>query len=113
MLYELRIYKAMPGRLPVLLQRFENEVLPLWEHHGIRAVGFWTTLIGPSANVALHYMVEWASLAEREQKWGAFVRDPKWHAIRDASEVDGPYVEEFSNSILTPTSFSRMKKTPL
>jgi len=109
MLYELREYKAVAGRLPVLLKRFENEVLPLWERHGIRATGFWTTLIGPSANVALHYMVEWESLTEREEKWGAFVRDPEWHRIRDTSELDGPFVAEFSNSILMPTSFSRLK----
>jgi hypothetical protein len=109
MLYELRIYKAIPGQLPVLLKRFENDVLPLWKRHGIRATGFWTTLIGPAANVTLHYMVEWESLAEREAKWGAFVADPEWHRIRDASEINGPYVEEFSNSVLTPTSFSKLK----
>lgn len=109
MFYELRVYKAVPGQLPVLLKRFENDVLPLWERHGIRATGFWTTLIGPSANVALHYMVEWGSLAEREKKWGAFVADPEWHRIRDTSEANGPYVEELSSSILVPTSFSRLK----
>ncbi|NYT25339.1 NIPSNAP family protein [Alcaligenaceae bacterium] len=109
MIYELREYRAIPGQLPHLLQRFEQKVLPIWERHGIRPVGFWTTLIGTAANVSLHYMVEWASLAEREEKWTAFVNDPEWILIRDTSEQDGPYVGEFSNTILKPTSFSTMQ----
>ena len=54
-------------------------------------------------------MVEWASLAEREEKWNAFVKDPEWHRIRDASEKNGPFVAELSSSILAPTSFSRIQ----
>ena len=46
MIYELRIYHAVPGRLPALLVRFQNRTLPIWERHGIRQAGFWTTLIG-------------------------------------------------------------------
>ena len=109
MIFELREYKAVAGMLPTLLSRFENQVLPLWDKHGIKQVGFWTTHIGPSANVALHYMIKWESLAEREEKWGAFVKDPEWVQIRATSEANGPYVAEFSNYILTPTSFSALK----
>jgi hypothetical protein len=109
MLYELRVYKAMPGRLPILLKRFESTVLPLWKKHGIQPAGFWTTLIGEAANVSLHYMITWNSLAEREQKWGAFVADPDWIKARDESEADGAYVAELASSILAPTSFSALK----
>ena len=108
-IYELREYKAMPGKLPLLLKRFETQVGPIMEKNGIRILGFWTTLIGPSANVALHYMVEWESLAEREGKWGEFVKDPEWIQVRDSTEKDGPLVAELSSSILAPTSFSRLK----
>jgi hypothetical protein len=48
MIYELRIYRCVPGRKPALLSRFENETLRIWEKHGIRQAGFWTTLIGES-----------------------------------------------------------------
>ncbi len=41
MIYELRIYHAVPGRLPALLVRFQNRTLPIWERHGIRQAGFW------------------------------------------------------------------------
>jgi hypothetical protein len=48
MIYELRIYDYVPGRMPALLSRFENETLRIWERHGTRQAGFWTTLIGAS-----------------------------------------------------------------
>jgi len=109
MLYELREYESMPGMLPVLLKRFQENVIPLWEKHGIVPLGFWTTLIGESANVSVRYMIVWESLAEREKKWTAFVVDPEWIAIRDKTEENGPYVASFTNSILTPTTFSKLK----
>jgi hypothetical protein len=36
MIYELRIYRCVPGHKPALLSRFENETLRIWEKHGIR-----------------------------------------------------------------------------
>ena len=39
MIYEQRLYRAMPGRLPNLLARFQNHTLDLWERHGIRQAG--------------------------------------------------------------------------
>ena len=40
MIYELRIYRRVPGRKTTLLSRFENETLRIWEKHGIRQAGF-------------------------------------------------------------------------
>ena len=71
MIHELRIYHCVPGRLPDLNKRFETITLKLWEKHGIRPVGFWTTVIGESNN-DLTYLLAWESLAEREKKWAAF-----------------------------------------
>ena len=89
MIYELRIYTCLPGRLPALLKRFESATLKIWEKHGIRQAGFWTVLIG-DGNHDLHYLLAWESLAEREKKWGAFMADPAWISARADSEQDGP-----------------------
>jgi hypothetical protein len=105
MVYELRIYRCLPGRLPVLLARFENATLRIWEKHGIRQAGFWTTVIGESNN-DLFYMLAWESLAERETKWNAFMADPEWIAARTDSEKDGPIIANVSSQILSPTAFS-------
>ena len=108
LIYELRVYRCVPNRMPALLKRFETATLRIWQKHAIRQAGFWTTMIGES-NQDLTYLLAWESLAEREKKWSAFVSDPEWLAARDASEKDGPIVASFSNSILQPTSFSSVR----
>ena len=108
MIYELRIYHAVPGRLPDLNKRFSTITLKMWENFGIRQAGFWTTLVGPNNN-ALYYLLEWESLAEREQKWNAFVVDPDWLAARAETEKNGPLVERIENMFLTPTAYSKVK----
>lgn len=108
MIHELRIYRCVPGRLPALLNRFETITLKLWEKHGIRQAGFWTTLIGES-NQDLHYLLAWESLAEREAKWNAFAADPEWLKARAETEKDGAIVAQVTNSILQPTGFSSVK----
>ena len=108
MIYELRVYKCVPGRLPALLNRFANITLKLWEKHGIKQAGFWTTLVGES-NLELYYLLAWESLADRDKKWNAFQADPEWLAKRAETEKDGPIVANVANQLLTPTAFSSVK----
>lgn len=108
MIYELRIYHAIPGRLPALLSRFQNPTLQIWEKHGVRQAGFWTTLIGES-NQRLTYLLAWDSMAEREERWSAFLADPEWIAISTKTERDGQLVQNISSELLAPTAFSSVK----
>jgi hypothetical protein len=50
-IYELRVYRALPDRMPALLKRFENHTRPALP-------------VGPE------------SMAEREQCWNALGTDP-------------------------------------
>src|SRR5450631_3581823 len=108
MIYELRIYHCVPGRKADLLSRFENETLRIWEKHGIRQAGFWTTLIGKS-NQEIIYILAWDSMAEREKRWEAFLADPEWAAVVAKTEKDGQLVENISSQLLAPTTFSAVK----
>lgn len=108
MIHEMRLYRCLPGRLPALLKRFETVTLGLWQRHGIRQAGFWTTIIGES-NQELTYMLAWESLAERETKWAAFQSDPEWIAKRAETEKDGQIVANIVSQLLQPTSFSAVK----
>ncbi len=108
MIYELRVYHCVPGRLPALLKRLETITLTLWEHHGIRQAGFWTVAVGES-NQDLFYLLQWDSLAEREKKWTAFTKDPEWITKRAETERDGAIVASITNTILEPTRFSALK----
>jgi hypothetical protein len=108
MIHELRIYHCVPGRLPALNARFSNVTLELWDKHGIRQAGFWTTIIG-SSNQTLYYLLEWESLAERERKWDAFQSDPDWISARAETEKDGAIVARVENHILAPTPYSKVQ----
>src|SRR4051794_4059693 len=108
MIYETRVYRCLPGRLPALLKRFETITLKLWEKHGIRQAGFFTTLVGES-NQELTYLLAWESLAERDKKWTAFQSDPEWIAARAQTEADGQIVGNIVNQLLVPTAFSSVK----
>ena len=105
MLYELRIFECCPCRLPAMLDRFNTITLKIWERHGFRQAGFWTTVIGES-NQQLVYLLAWESLAEREQKWNAFQADPEWIEKRAETEREKPIVANVSSQIMAPTSFS-------
>lgn len=107
MIYELRIYDTLPGRLPALNERFANHTVGFFEKHGIHVVGFWTEDIGTSNRLV--YMLGYDSLADREQKWSAFQADPGWHAVRAESEQDGPINALVRNMILRPTDYSPMQ----
>ena len=89
MIYELRVYQPVPGQMPKLLARFRDKLLPLWERHGIRPIGFWTTLVGESSN-ELTYILPWESLADRETRWTAFQNDPAWHSYYGLERLLGP-----------------------
>ncbi|MDP6100753.1 MAG: NIPSNAP family protein [Dehalococcoidia bacterium] len=107
MLYELRIYDAVPGRLAALNERFANVTLSLWKKHDIRPVAFWTEEMGTSNRLV--YLLAWESLAEREQKWPVFQSDPEWQQKRVETEKEGPLVARVENRILRPTSYSPLQ----
>ena len=108
MIHELRVFHCVPGRLPALLKRFEVDTLRLFEKHGVKQLGFWTVAIGESNN-DLFLILQWESLAERELKFGAFLKDPEWLDVRRKSEEHGPVEASITNTILVPTTFSMLR----
>ena len=108
MLYELRVYEVTPGKMLAIHARFENHVMKYFEKHGIKVIGFWTTLVGESSN-EISYILAFENMADREKRWSAFASDPAWLAIRRESEKDGPLVARIRNQFLAPTSYSPLK----
>lgn len=122
MIHELRVFHCVPGRLPALLKRFETDTLRLFEKHGIRQLGFWTVAIGESNN-DLFLILQWESLAEREQKFGAFAKDPEWldrptqertrRSRRSIDQQHDPRTDRILESPLEPWSQVHPATTPL
>jgi hypothetical protein len=108
MIYELRVYRVVQGRMADLLTRFEHQTLPIMVRHGILQVGFWTTIVGRSEQ-HLTYLLAWESLAQRQEQWDAFESDAEWLAIRKSTEEDGPLIIDIESSLLRPTNFSAAK----
>ena len=104
MLYELRIYQAMPGRLAALHDRFANYTLPFFKKHGMDAVGFWTDEIGISDQIT--YILSFEDMGDREAKWLSFQADPGWQKARAETEKDGPLVDRVRNTFMRLTPYS-------
>ena len=104
MLYESRVYSAVPGKLPALNDRFANHTIGYFKKHRIGMMGFWTDEIGTSNQ--LTYILSFDSMADREKKWTAFGADAGWHQVRAETETEGPLVAKVHNAFLRPTAYS-------
>ena len=107
MIYELRIYDAVPGKLPAIHDRFAKITLGYFKKHGIQVVGFWTDAVGVSNR--LTYMVAFESEAHREKAWAAFREDRERVQAFAETERDGPLVARVQNTLMLPTAYSPMK----
>ena len=108
MVYELRTYTAMAGRLPDLHKRFADITMGYFKKHGIKVVGFWTYEIG-GANDQLIYILAYDSLADREKRWAAFIGDQERLAKFAETEKNGPLVRRLTTQMLRPTPYSPMQ----
>jgi hypothetical protein len=104
-IYELRIYRAAPGKLPALMSRFRDHTCALFEKHGLKNVGYWRNTIG-GRNDELWYMLAFEDMAQRDAAWRAFGSDPEWQRVREESEREGALVAHIENRIMAPTDFS-------
>ena len=77
MIYEQRIYECFAGKLPDLNRRFNDHTCKLFEKHGIKNVGYWTTDVGPASN-ELTYLLAFKDANQRMEAWKNFRADPEW-----------------------------------
>ena len=106
MIYEMRTYEALPGKLRPLISRFADVTDGLFKKYGFRPIGYWTESVGD--NTKLHYMLAWEDDAERQAKWAEFRKDPERATAFAESEKDGPLVSRINNRIWEPTAFSEL-----
>ena len=105
MLYELRKYDVMPGKMPALLDRFGGFTVGKWKEYGFHLVGFWTPHFG-GANNQLVYIWGWESVEERMKKMPEWRNSPERKAKWEETERNGALVRRVNNVLLQPTDFS-------
>jgi hypothetical protein len=105
MIYELRIYHVMPGRMDDINRRFREHTMTLFAKHGIKVVGFWQTVVGESDE--LIYITAFDDMNHRQKAMDAFARDPEWLKVKQESEANGVLVARVSNRFLKATDYWR------
>ncbi len=103
MIYELRIYHVMPGRMEDINRRFRDHTLKLFARHGIKVVGFWQTVVGESDE--LIYVTAFEDMNARQRAMDAFAGDPEWQKVRRESEASGVLVARVSNRFLKAVDY--------
>ena len=106
MIYELRTYWAMPGKLADVHARFRNHSCRILAKHNMPLLGFWEPSPRTAESGDLAYILIHADEAALQANWAAFRVDPEWQQVRDASEVNGKIVERTASLVLKPTDYS-------
>src|SRR5258707_15113703 len=109
MIYELREYTVIPGRMAELVKRFNDHTFQLFEKHGIDCVFCSLTDVGENSNNELVYVAGFDSSADRDAKWATFVSAPEWGEERERTEkaAGGPSVASNRNRTLSPALFTQ------
>ncbi len=107
--YDMRIYKANPGKLDALNARFRDHTCKIFKRLGMEIIGFWTPTEGEEAKDTLIYIVACPSVEAQKKAWDAFWADPEWKKIKAESEKDGVLVKEIKGKTLKATDYSPLK----
>ena len=107
MIYELRIYDVVPGKLQALNDRFANTTARIFEKHGINVICFWTDVVGVSNRIT--YVVAFDDMAHRDSAWRETLSDPELVEAFRESEKDGPLIERMTNTLMRPTAYSPLQ----
>jgi hypothetical protein len=104
--YELRIYHVVPGKIESLVARFRDHTMKLFADHGIKSVAYWTALDEPVKSSTFFYILEHPSREAAAANWKAFQDDPEWKSVKAKSEESGKLVEKIDSTFLTLMDFS-------
>jgi hypothetical protein len=96
-IYELREYTAVPGRIGDLHDRFRRYTLALFARHGLTVVGYWTDAQDADRVV---YLLSFPDEGARTAAWAGFQADAEWKRVKEQSEADGPIVARMTSRTL-------------
>jgi len=101
--FELRIYHAVPGKLPVMEERFRDKTSKILARHHLNVIGYWVTE-DPADNTFV-FMLAHDSREEAKKNWEAFRSDPEFQEVAK-SEQSEKTLEKADILWLRPTDFS-------
>lgn len=104
--FELRIYHAVPGKVPALTARFRDTASKLLARHNLNAVGYWVPQ-DPSDNTFV-YILAHPGREEAKKNWAEMFADPAFQAMAKLEQTD-KLVERVDSIYMSPTDFSPIK----
>jgi hypothetical protein len=106
--FELRTYKATKYNLGLLMARFRNHTLKLFERHGMSNLVYWNQ---SGSDEMLIYMLAHKNREAGSASFDSFRKDPEWVDARSASEklAKGSLTVSVLSEYLIPTDFSPWK----
>jgi len=106
--FELRVYHAVPGKMPALESRFRDTTSKLLAKHGLNVVGYWISDGAAAWDNTFIWVVAHPSREEAKKNWDAFMADPGFQEVVKSEQAD-KLVEKVDSTYMHPTDFSPMK----
>ncbi|HTZ95815.1 MAG TPA: NIPSNAP family protein [Terriglobales bacterium] len=106
--FELRVYHALPGKLPALESRFRDTTSKILVRHNLNAVGYWVTDGASASDNEFIWIAAYSSLEEGKKDWAAMRADPEFQKVISAEQTEKT-VEKVDVTYMRPTDFSPLK----
>ncbi|MGA2132896.1 MAG: NIPSNAP family protein [Bryobacteraceae bacterium] len=106
--FELRVYHALPGKLPALESRFRDTASKLLARHDLNAIGYWIPDDAPASDNTFIYILAHPSREQATKNWAAMRADPGFQEIIKSEQADKS-VDKIDSTYMHPTDFSPMK----
>lgn len=96
--FEMRVYTANEGKMPDLIQRFQNHTMGIFERLGMENVIYWLPV--DESDNTLTYILGYPDMKSRDRMWQAFNNDPEWQKVYQESIQDGRLVREVQETFM-------------
>ena len=106
--FELRVYHAVPDKVPALESQFRDTWSKLLAKHDLKVVGYWVPEGAPAWDNTFIYLVAHSSREEAKKNWDAMRADPDVQEMLK-SEQANKLVEKIDSTYVRPADFSPMK----
>ena len=108
--FELRVYHAVPGKVPALSARFRDTASKLFDKHGMQVVGYWIPEDAPASDNTFIYILAHPSRDQATKNWEAVRADPDFQEkIYKQEQSPAKLVEKVDSTYMDPTDFSALK----
>lgn len=102
--FELRVYHAVAGKLPVMESRFRDKTYKILARHNLDVTGYWVSEDGS----AFIFLLAHESQEKAKKNWAEMHADPEFQEIVKAEQAEKT-LEKADVIYMRPTDFSPMK----